>query len=401
MDYKQLYKYYYNNKDEYINMYNARFNSESTYRFDFKINNDTAFVVLTPEILNLITSIRSYNSKISKILSDDSFPPIAVEQFERECLVDEIKLSNEIEGVHSTRKEILEAYSASKQTKQTRRIYGIVQKYKMLLSKDEIPLHTCEDIRTLYNELVLDEVISDDNENIPDGEFFRKKRVYVQNNRHEKIHAGLYPEEKIVMVMSQLLNFINNNSCEPLISIAVFHYMFGYIHPFYDGNGRMSRFISSYLLSKELEPITGYRLAYTIKSDLKSYYRMFNETNNSINKGDITAFVIYFLNVLKTSLENLYGEIFHKLFMFANYETKTYSLHLKINEHNIFSVLIQNALFATTGLTVDDISGIINKSTTTVRKILDTLSEKELIIKNTEGRQFYYTANINELDNIQ
>ena len=56
---------------------------------------------------------------------------------------------------------------------------------------------------------------------------------------------------------------------EILIRISIFHYLIGYIHPFYNGNGRLSRFVSSYLLSRDLEPLLSYRLSYTIKENIK------------------------------------------------------------------------------------------------------------------------------------
>ena len=80
-----------------------------------------------------------------------------------------------------------------------------------------------------------------------------------------------------------------------MIRIAIFHYLFGYIHPFYDGNGRTSRFINSYLLSKKLQFLVSYKLSYTIKENMNSYYKSFKETNDEKNKGNLSFFVISFL----------------------------------------------------------------------------------------------------------
>ncbi|WP_318259784.1 Fic family protein [Ruminococcus sp. YRD2003] len=66
---------------------------------------------------------------------------------------------------------------------------------------------------------------------------------------------GLAPESKIIDTMNKSLDVFNNNDIDIFMRIAVFHYLFGYIHPFYDGNGRTSRFISSYLLSRQLNPL--------------------------------------------------------------------------------------------------------------------------------------------------
>lgn len=400
MKYKQLYKFYYNDKSLYNEIYNQRFNSESTYRFHFKVNDDNAFVVITPEILSLITDIRKHNANISKLISPDKFPQIAIEQFEKKCLIDEIKLSNEMEGVHSTRKEISDALSSKFRTKENRRIYGITQKYKLLMTDEKIKLHTCEDIRMLYDELLLPEIEIDDTENIPDGVLFRKNRVAVQNDRHEEIHIGLMPETSIITTMTQALELINSNTCEPLIAISVFHYMFGYIHPFYDGNGRMSRFISSYLISKELEPITAYRLAYTIKSSIKNYYKYFDDTNNKINKGDITAFVIYFLETLLESIINLYDEINIRIYKLRNYTKYTQKLVLDKNASDLLFILIQNALFADFGLNVTELSDILHKSTSTIRNTLNTLMTNHLVSFVTSGRSKYYTSDLNTLENL-
>lgn len=66
--------------------------------------------------------------------------------------------------------------------------------------------------------------------------------------------------------LNKSLDFLTNeNNVGPLVKIAVFHYLFGYAHPFYNGNGRTSRFISSYLLCNILNQSIALRISYTIK----------------------------------------------------------------------------------------------------------------------------------------
>ena len=80
-------------------------------------------------------------------------------------------------------------------------------------------------------------------------------------------------------------------------------YFFGYIHPFYDGNGRISRFISSYYLAKEFNEIVALRLAVTIKKYQKNYYKVFQETDSEINGGDLTVFVYTFLEIINKAMQ--------------------------------------------------------------------------------------------------
>ena len=75
-----------------------------------------------------------------------------------------------------------------------------------------------------------------------------------------------------------------------LVRVSVFHFLFAYIHPFYDGNGRTNRFISSYVLSRSFSPIVGYRLSYSVKERIEKYYKGFSICEHPLNKGRYNAF---------------------------------------------------------------------------------------------------------------
>ena len=109
-----------------------------------------------------------------------------------------------------------------------------------------------------------------------------------------------------------LLNFLNIPSkITPIIKIAISHYYFGYIHPFYDGNGRTSRFINSLYLSKEYDELTAISLSSMIENN-KTYYDMFDKTNSVINKGELNYFINNFLSFIKEGQESLIEELKQK-----------------------------------------------------------------------------------------
>lgn len=111
------------------------------------------------------------------------------------------------------------------------------------------------------------------------------------------------PEAKIIEYMNKALNILNDSSIDLLIRVALFHYYFGYIHPFYDGNGRINRFISSYILSKNFGGVIGFRLSMTIKENLSQYLDAFSHTNDVRNRADISTFIYEFLDIIYRSYQ--------------------------------------------------------------------------------------------------
>ena len=394
MSYESLGKIYYKNNEKYEDIYQSRFNSEFTIKFDFNIGEHQSFLVINNDILTLVSAIMKSDKNLSK--ASLGLPPIALKYFLKRCLIDEIQITNEIEGVRSTKREIRALVDTKEKSKEKKRLYGLVQKYKLLLSDINFSLDTCEDIRTLYDEFVLAEVERENVKNIPDGKIFRKDMVEIISPSQKVIHKGVFPEEKIIDLLTKALNVLKVIDINPLVKIALFHYMFGYIHPFYDGNGRVSRFISSYLLNKELEKMVGFSLSNSIKNKISKYYDIFNITNEQKNKGDMTPFVIGFLELIKDGVENLYNVIESKKEQLDFYQ-KIINGYADDNKSviNILYILVQNALFDDEGLDVVRLSQITKLSDSSIRAKLKDL--KAFVTSGFVGKKKVYSANLEEL----
>ena len=393
-----LKKLYHIDKDKYRQEYEKRFCCEDTVHIDFYIGDNQAFVCQSVEILNLIISIERTDKAVNKLY--DRLPKKAITQFANRCLIDEIVLSNNIEGVHSTRKELNDILNDLSGNNKRQRFYGLVNKYKMLFSKDNIRIETCRDIRKIYDDIFLDEIKSTNSKNQPDGEIFRKSGVSVYSPTEREIHKGLCPEEKIISAMDSSLELLKNDKLDILIRIALFHYLFGYIHPFYDGNGRTSRFISSYLLSRELNHLIGYRISYTIKEHLNEYYKAFDVCNSPLNKGELTPFVEMFLKIIDISHKQLYSALEKRV-----NDLERYSLILKklLSENssafNLYFVLIQATLFSNNGITVKELKQHFEISENTMRKMLRDIP-KNLLVIDKNDREYHYLMNLSELDSF-
>jgi len=332
-------------------------------------------------------------------------PGVAKEQYSKKCLIDEIVLTNKIEGVHSSRKEIdealdiLEKQSAKKG--KHHRFVGLVNKYLKLLTDEEIPLTTCQDIRAIYDEVFLEEVVAEDPQNAPDGKIFRKDPTAVHSATDKVIHQGLYPESEIISAMEKALSFLNDNSIDQLCRICIFHYLIEYIPPFYDGNGRIGRFILSYCLSETLKPLLSYRISETIKENINEYYKAFKVCNDPHNLGDLTPFLIMMLHMIYTALMDLEDSLKKKLISWGKYEVLVSSFP-EANDGNVrkmYSYLIQAALFSEKGISTEELKTGFKESYYTIKKLLGCI-KPEMLIAELKGKTKYYQINLSILDNI-
>lgn len=219
----------------------------------------------------------------------NTVPPVVLRQFSLACIVDEVKSTNDIEGVKSTRREI--SMVLDEGSSADNRMSSVVHKYQNLLSKDDIPFSTCQDIRNFYDNFAHEEVIKEDPRNKLDGEIFRHGSVDIASVTGKTIHRGLYPESSIIDALTQALAILHDENMPVLARVSVFHYLFAYIHPFYDGNGRTDRFITAYFLARHFHPLVAIRLSVTIKRYRKRYYTLFEDTDSELNRADLTTFV--------------------------------------------------------------------------------------------------------------
>ena len=273
-----------------------------------------------------------------------------------------------------------------------------MDKYFKLISNEIIPLNNCEDIRTIYDALVLPEI---EKENLPDGILFRKEPVQVVSATQKEKHRGIMPESKIIESLDLCLDFLKSDDIDSLIKISAFHYLFGYIHPFYDGNGRTSRFISSYLIKNELDVLLALKLSYTVKNNINKYYKAFDVCNDRKNKGDITFFVVTFLELLSQASDDLYTKIadLNDQLNYYNNIINTLVNEKVLNDKQakcIF-ILCQNRLFDDTYMNMNTLTELLEKSDTTTRKILKSLESKNLLVKCRNKNQYLYSANLDSL----
>lgn len=316
-------------------------------------------------------------------------PEVAKNHYIKKPLIDEILFTNEIEGVLSTRKEIFEIIEDINLKKEKKkRILGIAKKYALLFNENT-EIKTVYDICKIYNQMLYEEIEADNISNLPDGKLFRKDKTFIYSPIGNVIHSGVNNEDNIINCLNEALKNLNDDELDIYIRVAVFQYYFSYIHPFYDGNGRINRLIASQVLGNFCAPIS-YRLSMTIKENLTQYYDAFKYTNDSRNKGDITTFVYEFLDIILKAYQKTELYALKKKKELNDYVKIIDSFDINNDEKDILYYLLQAVLFTKNGLTCSNLQSITSKGYRFVKTRLYSLLNKKLIIENKIGKYIYY-----------
>ncbi|HDH4316833.1 TPA: Fic family protein [Staphylococcus aureus] len=348
-------------KDEYT----KRFNSLTSFNTNINIIpmengkkvNDLEyplFFMVTKNLSKKQELISINSRKIDRALN--SLPYAAREQYFNDLLIDELQSTNEIENVFSTKQEI--AHALNNQSSDFLKFRGLVDQYKEIELNKKIKVDNVRDIRAIYDKLVSNEINEQDK---LDGELFRKNFVGVHDGSTNKyIHVGLQPETKIVEYIGEMLKFLKYFDAPQPFKIMASHYLFEYIHPFYDGNGRVGRFIIAKLLSDYYDNYTALTFSYVINRNKSKYYKAFMTASNHLNCGDLTEFIDTMLDLLIAGQERILDELIPK--MDATEKLTVYlTSHYKKIDYEFLYLLSMDKLFGNkrNRLTLIDLENIL------------------------------------------
>ncbi len=122
----------------------------------------------------------------------------------------------------------------------------------------------------------------------------------------EVVYTPPQDKQEILDLLSNFIDHFNQNEPDlsPLINLAILHYQFESIHPFYDGNGRAGRILNIlYLILNDLIDIPILYLSAYIIENKTDYYRLLNQTNKT---GDWEEWILFMLKAVEiTSLQTI------------------------------------------------------------------------------------------------
>jgi len=209
--------------------------------------------------------------------------------------------------------------------------------------------------------------------------------VLKSSSSGEVIYTPPQNPEEIKELMTNLEKFINDKeSCDfdPLVKMAIIHFQFESIHPFYDGNGRTGRIINIlYLIQQKLQDLPILYLSSYIIKNKTDYYRLLQEVREKNNWEEWLLFMIK--GVEQTSKETI-GLIIQIRDLMLKYK------RILRDNYKFYSQDLLNNLFKHPYTKIEFIQRDLNVSRITAANYLNLLANDKLLTKKKLGTANYY-----------
>ncbi|NCA73158.1 MAG: Fic family protein, partial [Sphingobacteriia bacterium] len=183
--------------------------------------------------------------------------------------------------------------------------------------------------------------------------------------------------------MAELVDWLDQaqqGELHPLIAIGIFVVVFLEIHPFQDGNGRLSRVLTTLLLLRAGYAYVPYSsLESVIEQSKEGYYLALRRTQGTIRTEapDWTPWLTFFLKALQRQMRRLREKVERERLLLA----KLPDLAIQILDHARDHGRI----------TIADAVTVTGASRNTLKGHFKTLCERELLVLHGQGRGAWYS----------
>lgn len=302
----------------------------------------------------------------------------------KSLLIDEIQSTDEIENIYSTKQDIFSCLNNIDKNinNNNNKIISIVRGYKNLLNNKPKEIKTLKDIRNIYDQIITDSV---DISNLPDGTYFRKNNVYITDGI-KSIHSGINNEDIINKYMNEFINIYNSNN-DVFIKMILCHFIFEYVHPYYDGNGRLGRYLFTNGLLLENNIYSGLTISRAFSEEKNKYYKAFKAATSRYEFGCLNSYVITILDILIKETNNLIKELEIKK---ETISSITDDLDMTNVEKRIYKFIKEMSLFSYVGVSNEEIMKGTKVSKRSLINAIKKFKNNNMIKITKIGKYNYY-----------
>lgn len=358
----------------------------------FEHKNKRFSICETKKLKGSIDEIKEFYKSIEYRLKDKFNNKLIVES-----LIFEAFSSSSIEGAHSTVRRTQELVNKNEEpkNKSEKMILNNYKALEFLRGKSDV---LSREFVCAVHKMVADGTL----EKAEDEGSYRTETNEIINDKGKIIFSPTANIDEMIKSLDRLYEFLHDDNFEaPIENIykaVAFHFIFSYIHPFIDGNGRTVRVLFAYMLKKY-----GFDMFYFISpsevihkpGNVKKYYKAFVDVERSETNGelDMTYFFYYMTNVMQEGIEILKNRV--KTYMredFALNKIQKEGLDLTPRQKRIIEILSNlNISFLQTS---EEIAKRVKVSNRTVEEDLKYLIRFELVKIKKIGQHEFYSLNV-------
>lgn len=216
------------------------------------------------------------------------------------AVLQESKDSSEIENIITTQDELYKALSTNKfENSAVKEVVNyrkaIFSGFDLIKEKGFIRLSDLNNIQSIIVENTA-------------GIRSTPGTVLKNDKTGEVVYTPPQSKDQILDLLTNFLdNFNTKSDVQPLINLAVLHFQFESIHPYYDGNGRTGRILNIlFLILNDLLDIPILYLSSYIIDHKSDYYKLLNQVNRT---GEWEEWVLYILKAVEETSNNTVQKI--------------------------------------------------------------------------------------------
>lgn len=345
---------------------------------------DLTSLIITPELLRLISEIDEFKGSW-RVQNDQS--PDRLLALRRVATIESIGSSTRIEGSKLSDAEIEDLLSrvgnTSFLTRDEQEVAGYAEAMEIIFDNFvDIPF-TENYIKQLHASL-----LRHSEKDVRHRGEYKKHSNSVEAFEADGKSLGVVFEtttpfdtpEQMRDLFIWIREILSDNSCHPLIAIAVFNVVFLAIHPFQDGNGRLSRVLVNLLLLKAGYSYIPYAsLESVVEKNKEAYYLALQRTQRTLknDKTDWLPWLRFFLVSLKRQKDHLIEK------------TKSFGQYSALPHE---SMLIMQYVNSHHRITISGAEKLISSvSRPTIKNRLSKLVEDGLLVRHGKARGTWYS----------
>ena len=339
--------------------------------------------LFTPNIINTISLIHEYKGKQDLYIESQKDSLTSLLNIAK---IQSAEYSNKLEGIKTTDSRIKELVSknVAPKDRNEEEIAGYRDVLKLIHeSYDNIPL-TPNIILQLHKLLYKYSSVSTAGKYKMNDNVIEETNEFGEKSIRFKTVSAVETPIAIENLCNNYNDLIRKKEIDPLLLIPLFILDFLSIHPFSDGNGRMSRLLTLLLLYQNGYIVGKYvSIEKIVENTKESYYDTLKKSsvNWHNNDSNYLFFSEYYLGVILRAYKDFSNRI-------------EYMTNRKITAKERILLLIEKNISKISKKEITEICPDI--SVTTIEKALNDLVSEELILKIGDGRYTSYIINNNK-----